>query len=1374
MAMVSTVTVAIAGPPEPAAADPAPQASAEDGALETARRTGKPVEVESLRTSTRQVFAQPSGSFRMEQSLRPRWVRRAGKWVDVDPTLRRNSDGTVAPAAAVLDLRLSGGGDRPLVALGNGAQSMEFHWPHKLPQPTLDGDTATYAEVLPGVDLQVRADIEGFVWALVVKNARAAKNPALRRITLRTVGRGMSIRANPKGGADILDAAGGQVLYAPTPLMWDSSDASAASGTPQRLRAQGKVSPRLQGPAVGARRKQIGLEVGSGGLSVIPDRNMLEDPDTAFPVVIDPPLTMGRAAWAKVSSGHPGQEYPNGGIDGSYGEVGNAGDDGQVWRTFYRFNMPGALYGKQILSSRLHLRLTHSWSCEARAIQVHRTGGFGAYTNWRNQPAWRGLLDEVSAGKGHGADCPAGDVELDVKAAVAAAAADERPTLTLGIRAKDEHDSHAWKRFGSTPEQVKLVTEYNAVPRRPELAEMRVQPGGWCSGGSSSDPVPVNRTDPVFHARLHDADGTVRGVFELREAAPDGSAPLRLSHTSPLNSTGLEHQWQVPAGALEDGKRYRLTVKAVDENGAASEFSDACWIRIDTGNPQSLPTVTSPDYPSVDQAPEGSDGVGQPGRFVLSANGDTDVTAFRYGLDDPYCSQGPVAADVPGGTRTVILTPQTEGVRVLYAAGVDAAGNWSQAGCSAVYTFNVKGAAPPVSHFLLDENSGDSAHDAKNDGRTLTLADGAGWAPGRMNSALSLNGGTAHAATTGPVVDTAKAFTVSAWARLTDKSADRIVVSQTGERAAGFQLHYDAQADRWMFSRPVTDADSPAFARAVGAHSPAVNAWTHLMGVHDPGKGQLRLYVNGRLEGWASFTSPWNATGGLQVGRTKHNGVFTGGFAGQIDNIRIWQRLVGEPAPVPEAYFQLNEANGEPLRDLIYRGRTLTLGPGAAQIDDARYGRGLSFDGGADAHATTSGEVVRTDQAFSAGIWVKLADKNLTYSLLSQTGSRTSAFQLSYSKDDDRWVFGRHDSDSDDATQIRAVSTSVPSLEWTHLLGVYDPVARQIRLYVDGRLESSVAYTGTPWHAEQLQIGRTKSEGRFQGNAKAQIDEVKLWDRAIDHDPYRTAPATETADPSDPYGKPEVWKEANSPVQLAAHWKLDPSEDGTTAPSEHGNTTPLTLQGGAALLPDDLFWTQDGMGFLGLDGIDDQAVASGPIARTDRSFSVAAWVRVTGNPASWPDGKNGASVVSQDGEVGNGFSLWAERYGPTGSDTSGERFRWTFSTVGDDTMSPTVHRARSEEVVQYEPVHLVGVYDMTERRIMLYVNGQLARSAQAPFTRAWAALRQFRIGTARNGGSFANDFLPGQVDEVSVYAGVLTQPDVLKVGAGAYPIGTVH
>ncbi|MEV0823653.1 hypothetical protein [Nonomuraea rubra] len=167
----------------------------EAGARRAALRSGERVEVGSMRTETRTVYATPEGRFVLEQHARPVRVRQNGRWAGVDTTLRRLPDGSVAPVATAVGLRFSGGGKAPMATVARGARSLALSWPGELPAPVLDGPTATYPEVLKGVDLKVTADVDGFSHVLVVKSRQGPRSGSTR------TGRGRAARARSSSGS---------------------------------------------------------------------------------------------------------------------------------------------------------------------------------------------------------------------------------------------------------------------------------------------------------------------------------------------------------------------------------------------------------------------------------------------------------------------------------------------------------------------------------------------------------------------------------------------------------------------------------------------------------------------------------------------------------------------------------------------------------------------------------------------------------------------------------------------------------------------------------------------------------------------------------------------------------------------------------------------------------------------------------------------------------------------------------------------------------------------------------------------------------------------------------------------------------------------
>jgi hypothetical protein len=107
-----------------------------------------------------------------------------GGWREPSTRLVAGADGRLRPEAAVVAYSVTAGGSADLVEVEAAQGSMSWSWPTALPPAVVSGDTATYAEVLPGADLVVRAGLEQVESFLVVKSRLAAANPAVREFAL--------------------------------------------------------------------------------------------------------------------------------------------------------------------------------------------------------------------------------------------------------------------------------------------------------------------------------------------------------------------------------------------------------------------------------------------------------------------------------------------------------------------------------------------------------------------------------------------------------------------------------------------------------------------------------------------------------------------------------------------------------------------------------------------------------------------------------------------------------------------------------------------------------------------------------------------------------------------------------------------------------------------------------------------------------------------------------------------------------------------------------------------------------------------------------------------------------------------------------------
>ncbi|MEV0381261.1 LamG-like jellyroll fold domain-containing protein [Nonomuraea sp. NPDC050643] len=212
-------------------------------------------------------------------------------------------------------------------------------------------------------------------------------------------------------------------------------------------------------------------------------------------------------------------------------------------------------------------------------------------------------------------------------------------------------------------------------------------------------------------------------------------------------------------------------------------------------------------------------------------------------------------------------------------------------------------------------------------------------------------------------------------------------------------------------------------------------------------------------------------------------------------------------------------------------------------------------------------------------------------------------------------------------------------------------------------------------------------------------------------------------------------------------WRFDEGSGSTIADSSGGGRTAtrsggMTWSGGRAGGNSGRF---DGTGF---------AATSGPVLRTDQSFTVAAWVALERSDGWF-------TVASQDGRDNAPFVL---QY-------SDDVDRWTFSTTSGEGSNPAVVRAAAPTPpLLGRWTHLAGVYDAQARQTRLYVNGALAGQRDGVTMWQPATPGPFVIGAAKWLGSRVDHF-PGLVDDVRAYAGALTEHQIKGLHTGTPLVG---
>jgi hypothetical protein len=153
--------------------------------------------------------------------------------------------------------------------------------------------------------------------------------------------------------------------------------------------------------------------------------------------------------------------------------------------------------------------------------------------------------------------------------------------------------------------------------------------------------------------------------------------------------------------------------------------------------------------------------------------------------------------------------------------------------------------------------------------------------------------GSGYLQTHGPVVDTARSFTASAWVRLTSKSGFQTVAGQNGQNVSGFFLQYSDEADRWRLAMDHSDSTDAHESQVLSTGAPPLNQWQHLTAVVDGDAQEIRLYVNGALQGTARDVHRWSAEGPFSVGRGLWGGDAADLWHGGIDDVRVYTRALG-------------------------------------------------------------------------------------------------------------------------------------------------------------------------------------------------------------------------------------------------------------------------------------------------------------------------------------------------------------------------------------------------------------------------------------------------------------------------------------------------
>ena len=732
---------------------PAKRAQTDAEASVKAQSTGEAVPIDADTTPTDTLTANPDGSFTLDQYVEPVRKRVAGAWKPLDATLVRGSDGTISPAVTTSQLTLSGGGSGPLAVMKTGNRSLTLTLPVALPAPTLSGDTATYADVIPGVDLKIITDDQGgFSNVLVVKNASAAADPELADLTkFSTQTSGVTLAADAAGNITATDAIGRTDFAAPAPLMWDSATPAAATPSSARVAEPSlgsseegdsgePVDSSASGPGVAAHVAPVDSDYSNGSITLTPDPSLLTGSSTVYPLYIDPPYSAGGGtlqAWTYVNSYYSGTSFWKTTDDAGL-RVGYQGWDAPyyVGRTFAQMSVDSRLYGAKIDDSHFYATEIYSASCTATPVQLWTTGAISSSTTWDQQPTWSSEIDSQTVAHGWSPDCPTASVGFETKSAMQNIADNSKSSITLGLKAGDESDNLGWKKFDHAT--MHMSTTYDRAPAKP--SSLRTSPVTNCTGTTST----VGNGDVTLYATVSDPDG---GTLSETYKAWETNSPSITVASGTLSATSGTASPLFIARSTLDNKASGSVLKiswnvTVSDGYMSGPVSTTCTFNFDP---------TAPGKPIVTNTAGGDCSsssvqytVGTPATFHIAPN-PTGATPSSY----LYQLNG--AAPHQTSQTSFPITP-TRGTDVITVVAQSAAGN---IGDPAVCI--VTAAAPATA--ADGDLTGDGIADLLTVGHQNTLPPGLWLARGQAGTGHSSGDGqilasAANIGTSGTGVDT--------------------------------------------------------------------------------------------------------------------------------------------------------------------------------------------------------------------------------------------------------------------------------------------------------------------------------------------------------------------------------------------------------------------------------------------------------------------------------------------------------------------------------------------------------------------------------------------------------------------------------------------
>ncbi|MCX8455865.1 LamG domain-containing protein [Paenarthrobacter ureafaciens] len=830
---------------------------AEAVAQAQAQATSTDVVVEDATTPTLLTVAHPDGTLTSTVDTDPVRMKTEAGWTDISTDLVRttvNGVSVLKPENVPVDITVGTGGSDKIASLDDKkGHSLTQSWPFgTLPEPVVEGNSATFRQVLPGVDLIQLAHKTGISQVLKIETAEAAKDPRVAEMRIFLDSRNAVVEQQADGSLTAKGTDSGEVALRNTGgLWWDSSVEGATATDPG---GQGVARPfsLTLGTEDGKQSQIFGMD------------QILETANLTFPVYVDPDWTITRANYIFVDNAYPETSYWNGNLTDGQVHVGFLPNywapDGvnHLARSYYQFDS-SYFVGRDILAAKLNTVETWSSSCTPANVASWITDPVYSTTRWNAQPVLRMRTDMGAVAKGYNASCPAGTVGFDLMAGKSLLL--NKSVWTIMLAAGNESDPLGWKKFQNS---ASIIVTHNSAPNTPVITT--ISGGKWAGTPWAQGSYYVTRNKkPTFRVWASDVDGTIGGpitVYMTVRRVSD-NAIMTASNGTGGDAVGDQFDWQSGID-LANGKYY-LQAQTVDSWGLHSGIMRFDF-RVDT-TPPAAPIITptagtfvTTNEGQTNEAHIDSDGVigetlydfqltlpagSEPVEgFIFSITSGSAASAYPESITcgTPRIKEY-VAVCPAGGMSANIRIAALDQTTSLTVWAFDTAGNvtvplHNQTASHYTFTVGEESATPGIIDPVTLNGQVQWATVGEFNNFRNSCVDRPGGDTGSKPQMLKVTNATSWAQTSGSAVDPNQSFSVAGWFCPTsvNTSLQDLIVQWAGTNtpAAALRIRTDAKPEL------VAWASSGATETVIGPNLEA-GKWAFISAIYDKYNAQLRI-----------------------------------------------------------------------------------------------------------------------------------------------------------------------------------------------------------------------------------------------------------------------------------------------------------------------------------------------------------------------------------------------------------------------------------------------------------------------------------------------------------------------------------------------------